>query len=154
MISFLGLIHQSAFAGRSQYEWTILSRLFTRSFFAGYQCLSSLPRPLIDNHHQKQFFFCASRDIAILCFTFGGGATSDFQQLQVKANDKAHVLTMSLQGYDLASNCDHVWTMSGLLGTQYHVVRSVNWTESNPRLKFYKVIYPGCLLIDCLFWMC
>ena len=27
------------------------------------------------------------------------------------------------QGYDLASSCDHIWTMSGLLGVQYHVVR-------------------------------
>ena len=31
-------LHQLTSAGRSQYEWTILSRLFTRSFFVGWQC--------------------------------------------------------------------------------------------------------------------
>ena len=40
----------------------------------------------------------ASRDIAILCFTFGGGATSDFQQLQVKVDDKADVIDFVVAG--------------------------------------------------------
>jgi len=73
------------------------------------QLITSRPVPIrVDNPQQSVYQILVCRDIVILCFTFGGGASSDFQQLQ---------------GYDLASNCDHVWTMSGLLGTQYHVVR-------------------------------
>ena len=73
------------------------------------------------------------RDIAILCFTFGA-ATSDFQQLQVNADAQIHITDQLFQGYDLASNCDLVWTMSGLLGTQFHVVRSVEVADTSSGL--------------------
>ena len=63
----------------------------------------------LENPSQTVYQILVSGSIAVLCFTFCEEVVgSDFQHLQA---------------YDLSNGCQLVWEKSGLLGTQYHVIR-------------------------------
>jgi len=63
----------------------------------------------LENPNQNVYQILISGSIALICFTFSQ---------QVPGSDFQHI-----QAYDLLNGCELIWEKSGLLGTQYHVIR-------------------------------
>jgi len=65
----------------------------------------------LENPNQNVYQILISGTVAVICFTFSE---------QVVGSDFQH-----LQAYDLKNGCQLIWEKSGLLGTQYHVIRQL-----------------------------